>query len=204
MASEIEVAKMAAVRIGTQASFLTLDDDRAAPRTLKAAWDIQRRATIREGSWNFAAKRAALPALASPGEIYPWDNAFELPADALRLIEVLGVSFDSYQLEGRRILADQTGPLYVRYAADVEVLAEWDEVAAEAFALRLAWKCGRKIAGSAFDEEAARAEYYKAIAEAKATDALENPSIAQEDGEWIDARLTGITPIGAPGWEIAP
>ncbi len=97
-------------------------------------------------------------------------------------------SADQYQLEGRAVLCDSAGPLYVRIAIDVPELGLWDSLAAEAFALRLAWRCGRKIAGSAFDMQACWAEYREAISRAKGVDARENPSIEQDDGDWIRAR----------------
>ena len=190
MASEVEVANLAAVRIGTASRITSLDDDRTVARTFKAVFAIERRAAIRDGSWNFAARRADLAAeVIAEGVPYPWAYSFPLPAESLRLIEVLNLtSRDDYQLEGSSILCNSEGPLYVRYLVDVPNMAAWDASAVEAFALRLAWKCGRKVAGENFDSRACWEEYLQAIGRAKTVDALENPSIAPDDGSWIDAR----------------
>ena len=156
MASIVSVANAAATRIGTASRITSLDDNRTVARTLKSVWDIERQAAIRDGSWNFAAKRAQLAAVVDPAlVIYPWTYGYELPALALRLIEVLDQKLGpDYQLEGRVILSNQTAPLNIRYSIDKPELAEWDALAAAAFALRLAFRCGHKIAGSAFDKQA--------------------------------------------------
>lgn len=193
MADQSKVANLAAVRIGTQSRITSLDDNTTIARTLKAVWDIERQAVLRDGSYNFATASTDLGALGpSFGVPYPWDYAFQMPADALRLLEVQNLaSRDDYQREGSVILCNSAGPLYIRYIKDVPEVASWDAAAVEAFALRLAWRCGRKIAGSAFDLDTCWAEYRQAIGRAKAVDALENPPIAVDDGSWIAARLGG-------------
>lgn len=189
MASETDIANLAAVRIGTESRITSLADNKVLARALKVVWNTERQAVLRDGTYNFAARRADLAAEADLDRIiYPYSYAFELPAQALRLIEVLDLARNDYQLEGRLVLCDSAGPLRIRYAVDEPNLAAWDAVAVEAFALRLAWKVGRKIAGSAFDAQACWAEYREAITRAKGVDARENPSIAQDDGEWIEAR----------------
>lgn len=198
MATETQVIRLAATLIGEETDVVSINDDRFIARTFKNVWDSERRSAIREGSWNFAARRAQLVALAAPGEIYPFAFAFQEPADSLRLIEVLNLSArDRYQLEGGRILCDVSGPLYVRYAADVSEPAAWDDAFAAAFAARLAWKCGGRIAGSVYDTNEGWRKYQAALQPAMTVDARENPGIAQEDGSWIEARLAGVT--GDPG-----
>lgn len=191
MATETEVANLAAVRIGTASRITSLDDDKTVARTLKAVWAIERRAVLRDGSWNFNTARAQLPAQVLAGGVpYPWSYSFAMPADALRLREVLNLaSRDDYAYEGGAVLCDSAGPLNIIYQRDVPELGLWDASAAEAFALRLAWKCGKKIAGSAFDERGCWSEYREAIGRAKYVDALENPPIPFDDGDWIAARM---------------
>lgn len=202
MASATEIANNAAVLIGTQARILSLDDDRMLARTLRTVWDTQRQATLRDGAWNFGSRRAQLAAAASPGVIYPYSYAYPLPAESLKLIEVLGMSRSSYRYEGGSVLCDQEGPLNVRYAIDVPELAKWDALASEAFACRLAWKCGRRIAGSAYSVDQGEADYRAAIAKAKTHDALENPPIEPEESSWNLARLSsgGRGPAVPGGW----
>ncbi len=191
MANYVQIANLAAVEIGTEARITDPNEDKVLARNVKAVWDLQRRAAIREGSWNFAARRAALPALAE--EVgYPFTYVYQLPADCLRLIEVLDASARTdYQLEGGKILCNISGPLYIRYAVDVADQAAFDEAFADAFAKRIAWTIGHKIAGSTFDKGAAERRYWAAIMAAKRVDAMENPPIEQEESSWIEARWGG-------------
>jgi len=202
---QTEVARMALIRIGAKSALVSLDDDRPAARVLKAAWDIQRQATIREGSFNFSAARKTLPAL-SEAPAHGFTYQYQLPSDCLRLIEVVGAGgepSDDYQIEGKRILTDAAAPIAIRYLRDVETLAEWDAAAREAFACRLAWKCGRRIAGSLYSEDHGEAEYLRAIQAAKGVDALENPPIEPMESAWIEARYGYDRDTRRrAGWEI--
>ena len=194
MASETEVANMAAIKMGSSATIVSLDDDRKVARTLKAVWAMQRRATLREGSFNFSARRGTLAkdATASATEIFPYSGAFSEPSDSLRLIEILNSELRSdYQLEGGRVLCHSAGPVYARWIIDVPEPANWDDAFAEAFACRLAWKCGKEIVGEDFDAPNAWREYQAASMGAKRVDARENPAIAQEECDWVLARLGG-------------
>lgn len=193
MASATEIANLAAGRIGSETRITSLDEDRPIARAIKSVWDTERRATIRDGAFNFAMARDELAAEVLAGGVpYPWTYSFPLPADCLRLVEVLNTaSRVEYQLEGRSILADEAGPLYIRYCRDVTEPALWDALFAEAFACRIAWKIGNRIAGSAYDQVLGWQEYRAAISATRAVDALENPPIAFEESSWIEARQGG-------------
>lgn len=195
MASEADVANLTAARLGSPTRIVSLrDDDRKLARTLLDVWDIERRATIRDGSWNFAARRGILARLADvpAAECYPYSAAFAFPPDALKLIELLDAhARDDYRFEGGRVLCNASGPLHARWAVDVPEAANWDDAFAEAFACRLAWKSGRSIVGEDFDTAGMWKEYQAAISGAKGVDARENPPIEQEESDWINARLRG-------------
>ena len=194
MSSLNEVAQLAAVRMGSEVKITSLDDDRPTARALRAVWDIERRATIRDGSFNFSARRGPLAQIDVPdlALIWPYVAAYEMPAEALRLIELLNSDVRAdYQLEGQQVLCNATAPLYARWSIDVPEPASWDDQFAEAFACRLAWKCGRRVIGSEFDTQAMWAEYQRAMGAAKAVDAKENPPIDQEESDWVLARFGG-------------
>jgi hypothetical protein len=205
VADYVQIANLAGALIGTGAYVTGPDDDRSFARRVRKVWDLQRRATIREGEWNFAAQREGLAALAEP-PAYPWQYGYELPARALRLIELIDAPRDGYRLEGGwleqpdpyalgtpaarrvRILTNIAPPLYVRYMVDVVETALWDEQFAEALAARIAWACGKPVAGSTYDVEAGWRIYQAKLAASKSTDARENPPLAQEESWWVEAR----------------
>ncbi|MFX8945823.1 hypothetical protein ABTN08_19170, partial [Acinetobacter baumannii] len=93
-------------------------DNRVLARTLKENWDIERRATLRDTSYNFATRRWALAAsdlTATDIEPYPYTAAFRLPGDCLRFLEVLdSVARLDFRIEGGFVLCNVSGPLYVR------------------------------------------------------------------------------------------
>lgn len=183
---------MAATRMGAAARISSPDDDRHVARTIRAVFDLQRRAAIRDGAWNFATRRAELAAEYDPDRvIWPWAYAFPMPAGYLRFLEVLECAKDGYAYEDGVVLADTAGPLRIRYLVDVPEPANWDEGFAESFALKIAIRCGRTVAGSAFDLDQCRDEYRASLSAAKRVDARENPGPAQGESSWIEARWGG-------------
>lgn len=192
MATETQIANLAAMRCMSTTRITSLDDNRPLAIRLKAIWDIERRATLRDGSFNFAARRGTLGQLVvtSTAEVYPYMSAFELPAECLRLIEILHDSVrKDYRLEGRRVLCNVNGPLYARWITDVTEPAEWGDAFADAFAWRLARNVGPGSYGEGFDAAAAERQYQMAIVRAKGVDAKEDPPQSQEESDWILARL---------------
>lgn len=195
MATEIQVYKAAALGVGSETEITSPTDPRPLAKKIRAAWDLNRRAAIREGSWNFATRRASIAALTTaPPFGYTW--MFELPADFLRLIEVHGtdtrhLTEADYRIEGRAILCSRAAPLPIRYLADVAEPALWDDAFAAAFGQRIACEIGRSIAGSTFDRDGAWGKYQDLLKTAKRVDAMENPSLDQAESEWVIARHGG-------------
>lgn len=190
MSDYVTIANLIGSKIGTDDQISSPDDDTHIARTIKAVWVPQRQAAIRDHSWNMATRREALSAIANPGTIYPWSYAFELPTESLRLVEVINSEVrESYSLEGRRILANVLGPVYIRFLIDVPETGLWDGLFVEAFACRMAMQVGPRIAGSNFNLRAAEVAYEDALSAAKRTDARENPPIPQEVTPWEQARL---------------
>jgi len=203
MSSVVEVFNLAATRMGSVTRVSSPDDDRHVARTIKAVFDQQRRAAIRDGAWNFATRVAELAAEYNPDRvIYPWARAFPMPALNLRLLEVLGCSREDYELLDGVVCANAAGPLRVRHLVDVVEPAYWDEGFANSFGLRLACVCGRAIGGSAFDLDQCWAEYRSSIGGAKRVDARENPGPGQDESSWITSRFTGgvTSGRGRGGW----
>lgn len=186
MASFVTIANLAASKLGEDDQLADRDDDTHLGRSVRAVWDEVRRASLRDHPWNFAIARDRLSATAGV-DAYPFTSAFRLPADCVRLLDVNGWSRDRYQLEGRSVMADAAGPLPVRYVADVEEPALWDDLFVEAFACRLAYQIADRITGDRGRKADAWAAYQVALSQAKRVDARENPGV-----QWA-----------ASGWELA-
>lgn len=199
MSSYASVANRAAIAVGTSARLTAPGENTVLGRAVAAVWDLERKAALRAASWNCATKRASLPKLAA-APVHGYDGQFELPTDCLKLLEVCGTQRLRYRLEGRKILADASGPLDILYLRDVTEPAEFDPGFALAFALRIALAIGRKIAGSAFDKDRVTRDYNQALADAQSADALENPPIEQEESDWVLARFAGQGGVGMGEW----
>lgn len=194
MASQIAIMNAVAVLIGTESRVTDPADDRFLATTLREVWDTERQATLRDGGWNFATKRRELLAaeLEAGETIFPWTFAYPIPADCLKLIEILTEEArEHYQKEGGRILCDAAAPLRIRYIADVVEPTKWDSLFAAAFAARLAFICGARIAGSVYDEQKGWQTYKERLKGAKGADSLENPRIEFEESDWITGRAYG-------------
>lgn len=188
MADYVSIVNLAASKIGEDDQLRSPDDDTHIGRTVKVVWDQVRRAAIRDHTWNFAMRRAALAATADAPP-YPWRGRFPLPADCVRLVEVLHpASRTDYQLEGKAVLSDSAGPVHVRYLADVTEPAEWDDLFVEAFACRLAFQIADRITGDRSRKADAWANWEAAVRAAKRVDARENPPIPFERTTWESAR----------------
>lgn len=199
MADYVTIANLALSKIGEDDQIRDPDQDSHAARTVRAVWDQIRRAVLRAHPWNFALKR--FECAARTGAVpHPWENAFPLPSDCVRLIEVLDPASvrDTYELEGRELLADTAGPVFIRYVSDITETALWDDLFVEAFACRLAFQIADRITGDRGRKDDCWQAYRFALREAKGTDARENPPIPFPDSSWVTARY-GAAGTGG-GW----
>lgn len=188
MASLVSVANLAASKLGEDDQLASFEDDTHLGRSVRAAWDIVRRAALRDHPWNFAMRRVQLAATAAPTAIVSWSTSFPLPADCVRVIEVLGWSRSDFEVEGRAILANAAGPLGLRYVADVEEPALWDDLFVEAFACRLGFQVADRITGDRGRKSDLWQAYQDALSQAKRVDARENPRVEWEPTGWELAR----------------
>lgn len=199
MASFVTIANLAASKLGEDDQLASDTDDTHLARSVRAVWDLVRRAALRDHPWNFAVRRAQLPASATI-VADPYGYAFPLPADCVRLLDVSGWSRERYQLEGRAILADSAGPLAIRYIADVVEPALWDDLFVEAFACRLAFQVADRITGDRGRKSDAWAGYEDALSQAKRVDARENPGVTWEPTGWELARWGSAERVDRNGW----
>lgn len=192
MTDYVTIANLAASMVGEGDQMRSPDDDTHIGRTVRAVFTAMRRAAIRDHSWNFAMRRKGLAAqVLSDGVPFPWAYSCPMPAESLRLIEVLNASGKGdYQYEGGAILTSIAPPIYVRYLIDVEEPALWDELFVQAFAARLAYQIGPRLAGSSYDKTSGWRLYQQQLSAAKGRDALENPPVAPELTEWELSRLS--------------
>lgn len=175
--SPTRICQRTLVLLGTAQRLSSLDDGSVLAQAFRDIFDECRDELLAEHPWNFAVQRRLVAVSADYEGDDDWAYGFELPANCLRWLpwavdHVLG--FEGVR-EGRFILANEVGPLNVRYIERVEDAARWSPGYCEALAGKLAmWVAPAAAVQS--DTSAARAEkiYETALSRGRRMDALEN------------------------------
>lgn len=147
-----------------------------------------RRKVLREHSWNFALKRAALAA-SSTSPAFGYDSQYPLPADFLRLLYIQGenggpLDYNLYQLEGGSILTSigtsSSGTVNIVYVSDFQTVSRFDPLFIQLLAHELALAVSYKVTESNTNVQRI-AEIRRGLAAlAKAVDGQERPPIRVE------------------------
>lgn len=161
------------------------DNDRGA-RAMLRAYDSRKVSLLRAHPWNFAIKRASLPASAV-APIHTKGNAYPLPPDFLDLLptdQSFGVSsagnqsgppnITDWQIEGNQIVSDMSSPLLIRYISSSVLESLFDSCFAEALAADLAYSCCEELTQSNTKLQNCMTVYDLAIALARKRNAFEN------------------------------
>ncbi len=190
MASVVDICNRALQKLGAK-RITSLEQDSRNARSCNVAYPSVRDSELRAHPWNCAIKRATLAADATAPD---WGRAasFQLPSDFLRKAPPYpedNYPDIDYQIEGRKILTDETDVLYLRYVAQIIDPNEMDPLLREAISARLAVELSEELSQSSSKKEALKGEYVAIIREARKTNAIEN--IAQEsfEGDWVTSRV---------------
>ena len=196
MTSNVYIANRAVTKLG-EARIISLTDSTKAATTIASMYDSVRDDELRAHIWHFAKARQMLPAL-STAPLFGFANAFQLPADCLRLIQVGNLlvypRMDTrglFSIEGRQILTDMGPSLPVRYIRRIEDPNLFDSSFVEAFACRLASEACESLTQSATKRQLAAQEYDLAIRRAMRANAFERPSQVIADDTWLESRGGG-------------
>lgn len=196
MADFVTIANLAASALGEDDQLRSPDDDTHLSRSVRAVWDVERQAAIRDHVWKFATRRVRLPVRADyPDDPWPFAFAYRLPADSLRLVALPGLARDAWSVHGDHVVTSRAGPLPIVYLRDVTEPALWDSLFVKAFAMRVAWQIADRITGDTARVALAERKYRAALTDAKRVDTLERPPEPVEASGWELARTGGAGPV---------
>lgn len=147
-----------------------------------------RDAVLRDHLWNFAMKRARLPASAD-APAWGFGFSYPLPSDWLRLWSVEGLDQRDYTVEGGAILANAGGGLNIAYIARIEETSLFPADFVEYLALRLAIELIPSLRPSEAKNTRLRRDLERMAARVKLVDAQEGQTPELEIYEWEAARL---------------
>lgn len=186
--SAIDICNSALTKIGAE-TIVGFNDNSKTSDACKLRYDSCKKAVLRLHPWNGCTKRTTLTPLATAPE-FGFANAFLLPSDCLRVLEVNDQCVD-YKIEGRNILCDDS-TIQLKYIFDIgEDVTRIDELLCELIAHRLAWDICYKITQSSTLKAAMYADYKDALRTAKTPDAQEEPSEEVTADYFLESRLAG-------------
>lgn len=189
MASKVEIANRALQKLGAK-RIVTLDEDSVNARIMNAAFEPVKLAELERHVWSFAIERAELAADAT-SPTWGRANAFELPPDFVRLAHPypeLNRNTDDWQIEGRKILTNDSAPLRLPYVKNVTDPNVMTPLFREALATRLAIECCEAITQSNTKKEILKDDYREIIAEAKKSNAIQRVSAEPPEDTWVTVR----------------
>lgn len=181
----IDICNSALQRVGA-ASILSLLDNSPEARACGIAYDSNRRDELRRHRWNFAIARAVLaPDATAPAFDYTY--AFTLPSDCLRVLRPPTVGLD-WQIEGRKILTNDSNVLYLKYIRDVEDATQFDASFYNVVAAALAIDICQRLTQSNQKMSLLEQDYKDAVIAARRVNAFESGPEGAVDDDWWVAR----------------
>lgn len=197
--SSVAIANRALTKLGEE-RIVSFSDNTKAARAVNSLFDSVRDDELRARSWSFAIARESIAADAT-APAFGWTTRYLLPTTCLRLLEIGEIPVaanqadyrsggnQSYTIEGRYILNNETDDLDIRYIQVVEDTSQWDSSFTEAFACRLAAELCETLTQSPNRRQMAWQEYDQAINKATRANAIELEADYIQDDTWIQGRL---------------
>jgi len=166
------------------------DENSASALACKACYEAQRDAELRAHTWNFAKRRASLPAV-SPAPAWGRANAFNLPSDWLRMhreySERNTLDID-YEIEGRQILSNYDAPLNIRYIAQITDVNTMDPLFREVVATRMAIQMAEQLTQSNTKKQSLENQLLFVRNQAVKANAMDNASFTPPEDPLITCR----------------
>lgn len=190
MASEVSIINRALNLLGSRPITARTDATEAA-RVANASFDDIRDELLRAHPWNFATKRVSLAASAT-APTWEFDNAFVVPSDYLRIVDLYNASDVPWRLEnttdGRVIATDISAPLKIAYTARITDPDLWDEGFRRALIAKCAAEWAERITGSSDRASQLLSLADREVSQARNSDGQEMSQRQYEATDWIDAR----------------
>lgn len=194
--SEVAICNLALAELGRGAEITSLDEQSQPARACRRRYPYARDAVLRNYDWNFAARRASLPASAAP-PAFGYASAFDLPADCLFVRAMPDSACTTWEIEGNRLLTNASPPVPINYTARVTNPGAFDAMFVDALATRLAADLCVQLSENTARAQSLLQLYQVKLDEARRRDSQEGRAAHEERGSWLDARFE-------PGFVLPP
>lgn len=189
MASKTEIANRGLMKLG-QPRVSNIDTDPSpAAVAMSALFDSVRDELLQSYPWNFAIKRVDIAAAVDTPS-WGWNNAFPLPSDCMRIIEIKDL--DEYAIESvndvTSIVCDEAGPLYVKYIYRVTDPGLFTSLFNELMSSSLAIEACSRITDDDSLKQLLLGQHNEIMNRVTSTDAIENPVEYFVEDDWLSAR----------------
>jgi hypothetical protein len=191
MTTETDICNRA-LDILKEAPISSIDDNRPIAMWLKRNFYVTRDALLAVAEWNFALTRASIAA-DEDEPAFGWDYSFTIPSDCIRLLpltyegRIEGINIP-HEIEGGKILTNESGPLKARYVSRTEDYASYPATFQEALSARLAGKMAHWLTGKSSFVQIAKSIYADAMNEAWLHDATQGTVPRGDSDEWVSLR----------------
>jgi hypothetical protein len=181
---------MALSNLGADTITSLLEDSKNA-RRVNTIYNLVRDIMISGHPWNFAIKRVEL-GLLSESPLYGFSNAFQLPADYLRVLDA-NIADEKFVVENNKRLLTDEDEVEIRYIARIDEPSKFSQGFIQAFADELTARLAYPITNSRSLANDARQLAIATLKIAKAQDAQEGIPEDLDAKEWINARFKSQT-----------
>ena len=191
MASFVEIASNALRLLGDD-PITSFSDDTERARLVNAIYEEMRDEVTRAAVWNCCKARQVLASL-SETPAFGWAYYHQLPADCLRVVDVLsGDTRIDHTIEGRRLMTDVSSVnlIFLQRVTDPN---EFDVLFISAYTARIAAELALPVSGSNSVATAMWTAYDKKITEARTIDSQEGTPANLDAQSIMDARAGSVT-----------
>ena len=189
MASVTEICNRALQKLGSK-RITSIDENSNAARACLSCYYTLRDSELMNHRWGFALKRSEI---AVDAVLPEWgkQNSFTLPADCLRVVAPypeMDYNDRDWVIENRKILTNDSAPLYLRYVGQIVDPNEMDVLFREALSCKMALEMCEELTQSNTKKAALKDDYNEAIKSARKASAIQSvPQVGVED-IWITTR----------------
>lgn len=198
MTTKLDIFNQALLHL-RESALSSLSENREARRVLDTFYADVLSFCLEAGFWKFAIRTIKIDADAAITPEFGPQYAFNKPTDwvktyAVSASETLVPPLDDW-LEESNLFFSNVTPIYLRYVSNADPgygfdLTRWTSKFTKAVVMELAWRICPKVTGSSdAKKDDIEKDKVKAMAEAKAFEALREPSRHPPQGRWNSSRF---------------